>query len=500
MQQILLFILLGLGSGALIAGLMSLGVCAPLPQIRDRAQPRRPKGTRCSPVPARSGRLTTRTRSASRSGRRPRWPSASPGMICSPWRRRSPNVVVNYVPYNNSAPLAKLVASLGVLLVLQASLLLGFGTSPQNEPEVLPRNTVAMLGAVIPLDRFVITGIVIVAAAALSALYRFTRFGVATRAASENEVSAMLSGLSPNRLSMTNSLLAAVIAGGVGILAASITELDTSTLPLQIVPALAAALLAGMSSCWIACAAGFRDRHPVLAAELHLGAVVVSDLGWHPAPRCRLSLLAFLIVVAAMFLRNARLPARGQLIEPRPARSAASCSDLLATSIPLAGGARGRIDQSPVRLPPEALRDQGSLKSAPPMALSLVVISGHRSARYRSSSSALPVSRALSSRTTHAVECRNPGSMAPLAGTAAPAKSCSELLTAVSALRVAAVSALCRGHARRRRRDPELLLSQPGVRRRKHRPPRPCWNLTCSVSILGRTRRFAVSTETSETR
>ena len=38
---------------------------------------------------------------------------------------------------------------------------------------------------------------------------------------------------------MVNTLIASVIAGGIGILAASITQLDTETLPLQIVPALA---------------------------------------------------------------------------------------------------------------------------------------------------------------------------------------------------------------------------------------------------------------------
>ena len=55
---------------------------------------------------------------------------------------------------------------------------------------------------------------------------------------------------------MVNTLLASAIAGGIGILAASITQLDTETLPLQIVPALAAALIAGFTSFGIACAAG----------------------------------------------------------------------------------------------------------------------------------------------------------------------------------------------------------------------------------------------------
>ena len=52
------------------------------------------------------------------------------------------------------------------------------------------------------------------AAAVLWALYRWTRFGLATRAASENEASAMLAGLSPNRLALANTVLATAVAGG----------------------------------------------------------------------------------------------------------------------------------------------------------------------------------------------------------------------------------------------------------------------------------------------
>ena len=67
---------------------------------------------------------------------------------------------------------------------------------------------------------------VIVMAAALAALYRWTRFGLETRAAFENETSAMLVGLSPNRLSMANTLIASVIVGALGVLVAPVTQLD----------------------------------------------------------------------------------------------------------------------------------------------------------------------------------------------------------------------------------------------------------------------------------
>ena len=181
---------------------------------------------------------------------------------------------------------------------------------------MLPQNTVKLLGAVIPIDRFILTGIVIVLAAALAALYRFTRFGLQTRAASENEVAAMLGGLSPNRLSMVNTLLASAIAGGIGILAASITQLDTETLPLQIVPALAAALIAGFTSFGIACAAGIGLGHHRLADPVRHEPLLVPD-------RRRRRLAGRVRARGVHPDRAVHVPPRRESAHPRRARRAA---------------------------------------------------------------------------------------------------------------------------------------------------------------------------------
>jgi len=315
-QQILLFSLLGLGSGALIAGI-ALGVV-----LTYRG----------------SGIINLATGGVAMFAGYAFWAlttdllhlSTVPALLVSLVIVLALGAAIELVafrPLRTAPPLAKLVSSLGVLLVLQALMLLAFGTTAQPEPSVLPQNTVKLLGAVIPVDRFILTGIVIVLAAALAALYRFTLFGLATRAASENEVFAMLSGLSPNRLSMINTLLASVIAGGIGILAASITQLDTETLPLQIVPALAAALLAGFTSFGIACAAGIGLG--IIGSLLQY----VTSLSWFPtaggvALPGVYELVVFVLIVLFMYLRGARLPSRGELVEqrlpeaPRPRRLA----------------------------------------------------------------------------------------------------------------------------------------------------------------------------------
>jgi branched-chain amino acid transport system permease protein len=360
-QQILLFILLGLGSGALIAALalavvvtyrgsgiinLATGAVAMLAGYAFWSLRTDVLGARFGTVPA---------------------------LVISLLLVLAVGAAIELIafrPLRTAAPLAKLVSSLGVLLVAQAAVLLAFGTTQKPEPVVLPQDTVALLGAVIPADRFILAGLVIVAAAGLGALYRWTRFGLATRAASENEIAAMLGGLSPNQISMANTLIASLIAGGIGILAASITQLDSSTLPLQIVPALAAALLARFTSFGIACAAGLGIG--ILNSLIDY----VSAMSWFPAsggvalPGVQ-ELLAFVIIVVAMFLRGARLPSRGELVEQRlPA--APRPRHLAAISLPLAAVCAVALVVLPFDFR-EALVTSliGTL-----MALSLVVITG----------------------------------------------------------------------------------------------------------------------------
>jgi branched-chain amino acid transport system permease protein len=323
-EQILLFILLGLGSGALIAGI-ALGVV-----LSYRG----------------SGVINLSTGAMAMLGGYAFW-ALNAGRIASlPTAAALPLALVFvaacgaltefavYRPLRNSAPLAKLVASLGVLLVAQASILLAFGITPQPAPGILPTNTVHMLGAVVPVNRFILTGIVIVAAAALAAAYKWTKFGLATRAAAENEAAAMLSGLSPNVISLTNTLLASLLAGALGILAASITQLDPQTLPLQIIPALAAALIAQFTSFGIACAAA------IGIGILDSLVQYASAQSWFPqsggvALPGVTDLLAFVIIVVVLFWRGSRIPGRGEVVErrlpeaPRPRhlwRTALACA------------------------------------------------------------------------------------------------------------------------------------------------------------------------------
>jgi branched-chain amino acid transport system permease protein len=421
MDQILLFALLGLGSGALIAGIalavvltyrgsgiinIATGGVAMLAGYSFWSLKTGEYGTEFGTTPALLITLVV---------------TLAIGALIE---------LVAFRPLRNAAPLAKLVSSLGVLLVAQASMLLAFGTTQKPQPSIFPSDTVEVFGSVVPVDRFILAGIVIAVAALLAAVYRWTRFGLATRAASENELSALLGGLSTNELSMVNTLLASVVAGAVGVLAASVTQLDAISLPLQVVPALAAALLARLTSFWIACAAGLGIG--IINSEIDY----LSTMSWFPTdhgvplPGVK-ELVAFLIIVAAMFLRGAALPTRGELIEqrlpevPRPER-------LLVPAVTLAVVCAVAL----VVLPFDFRQALINSMIGTVMALSLVVITGFVG---QISVVQLSLAGVAGFTVSHlAVDAGIGFPLAPLAGAAA-AVLLGEL-TAVSALRVRGVS------------------------------------------------------------
>jgi branched-chain amino acid transport system permease protein len=338
--------------------------------------------------------------------------------------------LVVFRPLRTAAPLAKLVASLGVLLTLQATMLLAFGSSQRFQPTIIPAEGVRMLGGAVPKSDFWLSGIVIAFALVLGALYRWSRFGLATKAASENDVAAQLAGLSPNELSLANMVLACVVLGTLGILAGSVAALDTLTLPLLVVPALAAALFARLTSFAIACAAGLAIGMIESLIEY------ASTKSWFPTtqglpiPGTK-ELLVFVLIVAAMFLRGASLPTRGELVEqrlpdvPRPRHPfALAVPSTLACALAL------------VLLPFDFRQALTNSLIGIVMALSLVVITGFVG---QISVVQLALAGVAGFTVSHlAVDAGIGFPLAPLAGVAAAVFL--GLVTAVSALRVRGVS------------------------------------------------------------
>lgn len=217
-------------------------------------------------------------------------------------------------PLRHAPALARVVASLGLLLYLIAVANLHFGGDDDAlapVAPVLPDSDVRLLGGAIPIDRFLFAGGVAVVTALLWALYRFTRFGLATRAAAESEKGAVLTGHSPDRLAAVNWMMASVLAGiGLAVFA-NIGRLDPVDTSLLVVPALAAALLGRFESVAFTAVAGLAIG--VAHTEI---LNLRSDLSWLPKVDLQ-EAVPFLVIIVAMTLRGRSLPARGTLIDSR---------------------------------------------------------------------------------------------------------------------------------------------------------------------------------------
>ena len=218
-----------------------------------------------------------------------------------------------------SAPaVAKAVASLGVLVVVQAVLATRVGTSSVAVGPVLPQDVLTLGGSRVPGDRLWFAGIVVAVTVACVLLFRFTRFGLATRAAAESEKGALLSGLSPDRIAMANWALGAVVAGLSGILIAPIVPLVPVSYTLFIVPALAAALVGGFTSVGLAVTAGL-----ALGMVQSLVQFWQSSHDWLPSSGVP-ELVPLLLISVYLVLRGRPLPTRGAIITatlgdaPRP--------------------------------------------------------------------------------------------------------------------------------------------------------------------------------------
>ena len=227
--------------------------------------------------------------------------------------------VVVFRPLRNAPPLARVVAAIGLFVVMQSVITIRFGGDAQPVSPILSRNAVrfgtSTSSLVLPAAQLELLVLVVVTAVALWALFRFTRFGLATRAAAANEKGAVLLGLAPDRLALANWVLSTVLAGLFGILAAPLTTLDPIGVPLLVVPALGAALAGSFRSFGVAAGVGL-GIGGVQSLTTWFGTQSWFPGGWLPAAGLAKA-IPFVVIVVVMVVRGRSLPERGALAGAR---------------------------------------------------------------------------------------------------------------------------------------------------------------------------------------
>ncbi|MFK7917616.1 MAG: ABC transporter permease [Ilumatobacter sp.] len=241
-------------------------------------------------------------------------------------------------PLFRAPALAKIVASIGLVIVFISLIDNRFrDNSGLRVDPILPREPVTIMSDVtVPRDGLWLIAVVLAIAAAVWATARFTRVGLITRAAAENEKGVVLLGYSPTLMAAATFVLASAIGGLVVILASPMIQLSSTNFTFGfLIPALGAALIGRFRHVW-----------PTVLTGIAIGLVqstftkLQGDIGWFPQYGAREG-LPFVVIIVAMVVLGERVPDRGAVdtwkLPAVPAAKVTPASVLIPVSLAVIG-------------------------------------------------------------------------------------------------------------------------------------------------------------------
>ncbi|HEY6790976.1 MAG TPA: ATP-binding cassette domain-containing protein [Trebonia sp.] len=154
-------------------------------------------------------------------------------------------------------PLAwRIVATIGIVLVVEAVFTIVHGSSTLTTPHFLSQSTVQIFGAFVTWEQIIVTVISLGAAVALYVFFRTARLGKAMRAVVDDPDLLGLAGTSPERVRRWAWVIGCVFAAASGVLLAPSVPLDPNVLTLLIVQAFGAAAIGRFTSLPLTLAGG----------------------------------------------------------------------------------------------------------------------------------------------------------------------------------------------------------------------------------------------------
>ena len=212
-------------------------------------------------------------------------------------------------PLFRAPALAKVVASIGLVIVFISLIERRFADNNSlRVSPILPREPVTIAeGLTVPRDGLWLAAIVILIGGGVWVASRYTRVGLVTRAAAENEKGAVLLGYSPTFLAGASFVLSSLIGAFVVILASPMIQLSSGIFTFGfLIPALGAALIGKFRNVW-----------PTVITGMAIGMVQstftkMQAYSWFPQYGAREG-LPFLVIIVAMVILGERLPDRGSV-------------------------------------------------------------------------------------------------------------------------------------------------------------------------------------------
>jgi sulfate-transporting ATPase len=209
-------------------------------------------------------------------------------------------------PLADTSTLTRVIATLGVFVVLQQGVVLVYGSALKIPQPYLPTRSVHAGPVSVGADQLVLFVFSAALTAVLWAVFKRTRFGLATSAVAESPRSLAALGWRVGRLRAVNWALGGALAGVAGIALAPSLQLQPNSFALLIIPTLASAILGGL-----------RSFPLTLLGGITLGVLQALCAHYIDLPGVG-DAVPFLVIIAVLMLMGRSLPLRSHLNERLP--------------------------------------------------------------------------------------------------------------------------------------------------------------------------------------
>ena len=238
----------------------------------------------------------------------------------------------------DAAPLVRIIATLGVMAILQQAVPLIFGADFQNQNvrSYYPSGSLNLGGSVgLTYDRLIVVGVTLVLGLVLRMVMSGTNFGLATTAGAENPLVAATMGVNTKLMGLLNWAIGSALAGLAGVLLVPIlASLSPTPLVLLIIPTLAAAMIGRFSSYGLTIVGGLLigiGQSLLVEYQTTIFGQTLSG-GWPNA-------LPFLVIIVILVAGGTPFPQRGELASRLPRVGRTTVHPLVGIVLSIAAGA-----------------------------------------------------------------------------------------------------------------------------------------------------------------
>jgi branched-chain amino acid transport system permease protein len=216
------------------------------------------------------------------------------------------NILIERIAYRrlrNAPRLAPLITAIGVSILLQTIAMMIWGRNPLPFPQVMPSESLNLMGALITPTQVMLLVLAAVCMIALVLLVEKTKMGRAMRATAENPRIAGLMGVDANRVIVFTFAIGATLAAVAGVMWGA--NYSSAQFAMGFVPGLkafSAAVLGGIGNIYGAMLGGI-----LLGLIESLGAGYIGDLTGGFLGSNYQDIFAFIVLIIVLTLRPSGL-------------------------------------------------------------------------------------------------------------------------------------------------------------------------------------------------